>query len=453
MHLTRHFFIFEGRLYRKGDDLQHKLVVPKDQWMYILKAAHDALGHRGVYATTELIGLRFWWPAFQADVKWYVQTCDTCQKRQALILRPPPVITHTPSIFQVLYVDTVEMTPASNQCKHVLHGRCGLSSWPEARAVRRDTAKNIAKWLFEDIITRWGCLHTIVTDNAKQYKSAVAWLRRLYGIEGITISPYNSKANAQIERPHKDLREALAKAAKGQLSKWFWYLPHVLWADRITVRRRFGVSPFFLVTGAHPTIPLDILEATWLVKLPDRMLTRGELIGYRARALIKHRADVLKMQRNVHEEKVKRLMEFDKKHQHLTHEFKFKFGDLVLIRNSAIEKSLDRKMYNRWFGPCIVLRQSKGGAYICADLDGTVIGERIARDRVIPYMAREKIEIPTKLENWIDISRDALRSLSSDPETRLYKDPTDLMKEVGLPGQNLTQDELKDIDQEEEIGL
>ena len=68
-------------------------------------------------------------------------------------------------------------------------------------------------------------------------------------------------------------------------------------------------------------------------------------------------------------------------------------------------------------------------------------------------MAREKIEIPTKLENWIDISRDALRSLSSDPETRLYKDTTDLMKEVGLPGQNLTQDELKNIDQEEEIGL
>jgi hypothetical protein len=138
----------------------------------------------------------------------------------------------------------------------------------------------------------------------------------------------------------------LAKAVKGQLSKWFWYLPHVLWADRITVRRRFGVSPFFLVTGAHPTIPFDILEATWLVKLPDRMLTRGELIGYQARALIKHRADVLKMQKNVHEEKIKRLMEFDKKYQHLNHEFNFNFGDLVLIRNSVIEKSLDRKMYN-----------------------------------------------------------------------------------------------------------
>jgi hypothetical protein len=57
------------------------------------------------------------------------------------------------------------------------------------------------------------------------------------------------------------------------------------------------------------------------------------------------------------------------------------------------------------------------------------------------------------LEDWIDISRDALQSLSSDPETRLYKDPTDLMKEVGLPGQNITRDELQDIDEENDIGF
>jgi transposase InsO family protein len=133
----------------------------------------------------------------------------------------------------------------------------------------------------------------------------------LYGITGITILPYNSKANAQIERPHKDLRSSLAKATNGQLSKWFWYLPHVLWADHITARKRFGMSSFFLATGAHPTIPLDILEATWLVNLPNRILTRGELIGFRARALAKHRADVLHMQERVHEEKVKRTLEYE----------------------------------------------------------------------------------------------------------------------------------------------
>ncbi|EDQ98954.1 uncharacterized protein LACBIDRAFT_318471 [Laccaria bicolor S238N-H82] len=61
------------------------------------------------------------------------------------------------------------------------------------------------------------------------------------------------------------------------------------------VRTCFGCSPFFMVTGAHLLIPLDVQEATWLVKLPDHVLTTEELIGYRARALAKHRVHVTDM--------------------------------------------------------------------------------------------------------------------------------------------------------------
>jgi len=50
-----------------------------------------------------------------------------------------------------------------------------------------------------------------------------------------------------------------------------------------------------MVTGAHPTIPLDVTEATWLVELPDRVLTDDELIGYRACALAKHKTHVDEM--------------------------------------------------------------------------------------------------------------------------------------------------------------
>jgi len=52
-----------------------------------------------------------------------------------------------------------------------------------------------------------------------------------------------------------------------------------MWANRITVRKGMGCSPYFMVTGAHPTIPLDIIEAMWLVKYLERMLSREELIG------------------------------------------------------------------------------------------------------------------------------------------------------------------------------
>jgi len=47
-----------------------------------------------------------------------------------------PVVTHTLAIFQVLHVDTVYISSLSNGCKYIVHGRCGLSSWIEAKALR-----------------------------------------------------------------------------------------------------------------------------------------------------------------------------------------------------------------------------------------------------------------------------------------------------------------------------
>jgi len=107
----------------------------------------------------------------------------------------------------------------------------------------------------------------------------VKWLEEKYRIKGVAISPYNSQANGIVERPHWDLRQMLYKATKGDVRKWAWYLHHVMWADRIIVRKGTGYSPYFIVTGAHPTIPLDRIEATWLVKYPEKMLSKEELIG------------------------------------------------------------------------------------------------------------------------------------------------------------------------------
>ena len=66
--------------------------------------------------------------------------------------------------------------------------------------------------------------------------------------------------------------------------------------------------------------------------------------------------------------------------------FGFKKGDLVLSRNTAIEKSLNKKMRARYLGPLIVISRNRGGAYILAEMDGLVLNRPTAAFRLVPYL-------------------------------------------------------------------
>ena len=164
-------------------------------------------------------------------------------------------------------------------------------------------------------------------------ESAVKWIESK-GDKHITISPYNSKANGTIERPHWDIRQMLYKATGAKnVHKWFWFLNAVLWADRVSIRKRTGCSPYFMVTGAHPILPLDAKEATWLVKPPIGVISEAELIGFCARALAKHRIHVEQMKRRIDSDKLKHLERYERDYKAVIKDFRFKPGDLVLVRH------------------------------------------------------------------------------------------------------------------------
>ena len=208
----------------------------------------------------------------------------------------------------------------------------------------------------------------------------------------------------------------LYKACGGDISKWWWFLYHVLWADRISIRKRLGCSPFFMVTGAHPILPLDVTEATWLVELPDRVLTDDELIGFRAKALAKHKTHIDEMRKRISEDKIKRLLQYEKDHKAVIKDHNFKLGDLVLVRNTAIEKSLDKKMKARYLGPMVIIRRTKGGSYVVAEMNGALWQQKVGAFRCVPYYVRESVELPENILEWLDVSEEGLQKILNSKE-------------------------------------
>jgi hypothetical protein len=67
--------------------------------------------------------------------------------------------------------------------------------------------------------------------------------------------------------------------------------------------------------------------------------------------------------------------------------YQFAPGDLVLVRNSHIEASLDRKTKPRWIGPMVIVWQTTHEAYILTEMDGAISKLRFAAFHVIPYYA------------------------------------------------------------------
>jgi hypothetical protein len=190
--------------------------------------------------------------------------------------------------------------------------------------LRTELAKTIGDWIFEDILCRWGSIREIVTDNGPAFLKALEYLSKRYHVNHIRISGYNSRANGLVERPHFDVRQSLFKAADGEANRWASTAYTVFWAERITVRKRMGCSPYFVSTASHPLIPLDISEATYLQPPPTSILSSTELITRRAIALQKRSEDINKLYSRVFEARRKAAVRFKRIHARTIRDFDFK---------------------------------------------------------------------------------------------------------------------------------
>ncbi|KAF9007812.1 hypothetical protein BDZ89DRAFT_899344, partial [Hymenopellis radicata] len=63
-------------------------------------------------------------------------------------------------------------------------------------------------------------------------------------------------------------------------------------------------------------------------------------------------------------------------------------GDLVLVRNSAVEMNLNQfKTTDRYKGPYQIVKHTTRGNYVLAEMNNTTLRQTYAAYQVIPYIS------------------------------------------------------------------
>ena len=384
------FFIQKDSMFkRNGDRPPLKVIFDKNQRLDILSRAHEGLGHRGEQAVFETIRIRFFWPHMFNDVRHHVRSCHECQIRSTKRTEVPLTISTPSTVWSKIYVDIMLM-PLAKGYRYIVAARDDLTRASEGRALRRADSKSLMKFFWEQIYCRYGAVGEVITDNGSEVKGAFKLLLERMEIPQITISPYNSKANGVVERGHFIIRESIVKACEGNITKWPEKVQEAFFADKITTSKVTGFSPYYLLHGVHPVLPFDLTESTFMVKGFKSGMSRADLLALRMRQIQKRQTDLDRAAAQLTKFRIRSKEKFEKKFQKRMRSGPFDPGDLVLVRHTEIEKSLDRKAKPRYRGPYQIVRRNQGGAYILSELSGEIMREKYAAFRILPYIARDR---------------------------------------------------------------
>ena len=116
-----------------------------------------------------------------------------------------------------------------------------------------------------------------MSDQAAEFTGQViSELCDLLGITKINTSPYHPQTNSAIGRVHQTLRRMIAKMDPEKRAKWPSHLVPILITYNTTRSLITGYSPYFLMFGRWPRLPVDLLFPT--VRWDENSRTTDEYV-------------------------------------------------------------------------------------------------------------------------------------------------------------------------------
>ena len=243
-----------------GAPHQCRAVLPEKYRKKVIKTAHQEGGHMAASKTMKRILEQFVWPGMRKDIRKIIKTCATCE---AYHHRPVHVemqeIDIPPTPMQVVGVDLIgPFVPDQYGRRYLMTIIDYLSGWAEAIPIKDQSARECIEALTKEFLPRHGNPLKIINDNGQGFKSA-EWARFLgqAKIELSRITPGHPQGNAKVERLNKTLKSVLAKAVENHPERWSEKVGYTLAAYNTSVSDTTGYTPFFLLYGRRPRVPLE----------------------------------------------------------------------------------------------------------------------------------------------------------------------------------------------------
>nr|GEU80122.1 protein NYNRIN-like [Tanacetum cinerariifolium] len=131
--------------------------------------------------------------------------------------------------------------------------------WIKAKPLAKITAKEVKKFVWDNIVCRFGLPRIIVKDNDTNFVNYPfkSWCKQL-NIQQINIDVAHPQANGLVERENRSLMEGIKTKLGRERKGWVDELPNVLCAFQTSLKISNGETPYSLMFGSEAIIMAEI---------------------------------------------------------------------------------------------------------------------------------------------------------------------------------------------------
>ena len=160
----------------------------------------------------------------------------------------------------------MEVTVAAKEktvVKNVLVIVDHFTRYVQAYVTKNHTARTTARILYNNYFSVFGFPQRLMSDQGTEFcRKVISAMCNLLGIKKIRTTPYHPQTNGSAERVHQTLQRMIGKLDPEKRKKWPYHIGSILIAYNATRSMVTGFSPYFLMFGRRPRLPIDLLFPT-----------------------------------------------------------------------------------------------------------------------------------------------------------------------------------------------